>query len=231
MKITILYDNEVYEKSKNKGLKGKWGFSCYIEIEEYNILFDTGGNSIIQLGNMEKLNIKPDKINNVFISHSHWDHIGALNEILLLNNKATIYSPFQFAKKADLPVHYNEILKKISINNNIKIIKEAGIIRKNVYTTGIINNKEQSLIIKTKKGYVIIVGCSHPGIDKILETAAGFGKVYALIGGFHSFNDFKLLDNIDLICPTHCTEYKRKIKSLYPGKCIDGGVGKVIEIL
>ena len=28
----------------------------------------------------------------------------------------------------------------------------------------------------------------------------------------------------------HCTQFKSKIKSLYPEKCIDGGAGKVIEI-
>jgi 7,8-dihydropterin-6-yl-methyl-4-(beta-D-ribofuranosyl)aminobenzene 5'-phosphate synthase len=77
---------------------------------------------------------------------------------------------------------------------------------------------------------VVIVGCSHPGVGDILKAASQFGKVYALIGGFHGFSQFELLKEIELICPTHCTQYKSKIKSLYPEKYIEGGIGKIIEI-
>jgi len=40
MKITIIYDNEVWKK----GLKADWGFSCLVETNGKKILFDTGAN-------------------------------------------------------------------------------------------------------------------------------------------------------------------------------------------
>lgn len=49
---------------------------------------------------------------------------------------------------------------------------------------------EQSLVIETSKGLVILNSCSHGGADNIItEVAATFpGKrLYALIGGFHLF--------------------------------------------
>jgi 7,8-dihydropterin-6-yl-methyl-4-(beta-D-ribofuranosyl)aminobenzene 5'-phosphate synthase len=45
---------------------------------------------------------------------------------------------------------------------------------------------EISLLIKTPKGGVVVVGCSHPGIEKIVEAAAQIEpKIYAVFGGFH----------------------------------------------
>jgi len=68
MKITLVYDNEVYKK----GLKAGWGFSCFIEIENTpKILFDTGANGFILLFNMEKFDIDPKSIEEIFISHAH----------------------------------------------------------------------------------------------------------------------------------------------------------------
>jgi len=55
MKITIIYDNEVSEE----GLEADWGFSCLVEVYGKKILFDTGADGSILLGNMEKLDIDP----------------------------------------------------------------------------------------------------------------------------------------------------------------------------
>jgi len=59
----------------------------------------------------------------------------------------------------------------------------------------------------------------------ILNAASQLGKPYAIIGGLHRFNEFDLLKDLQLVCPTHCTQFKEKIKSLYPEKCVDGGAG------
>lgn len=226
MKLTILYDNEVFIE----GLKAKWGFSCLIEKDEQKILFDTGANGPILLGNMEKLKINPSEIDIIFISHSHWDHIGGLNDLLHLNTKAHIYTPFQLNKEAELSTTYLAILKRLSRDNKIVVLEKSVRITDGLYSTGKLINNEQSLIIKTERGLVVVVGCAHPGIDQILAAASEYGGIYSLIGGFHGFKDFKLLEGIELICPTHCTQYKDEIFSLYPQKCIPGGVGKVIEI-
>jgi 7,8-dihydropterin-6-yl-methyl-4-(beta-D-ribofuranosyl)aminobenzene 5'-phosphate synthase len=45
---------------------------------------------------------------------------------------------------------------------------------------------EISLLIKIPKGGVLQVGCSHPGIEKIVEAAAKIDpQIYAVFGGFH----------------------------------------------
>ena len=89
MRITIIYDNEVYEGQ----LTAKWGFSCLVEYNGHNLLFDTGGDGSILIENMKKLNIDYKQIDTIFISHGHWDHSGGLAEILRLNEKAILYIP------------------------------------------------------------------------------------------------------------------------------------------
>ena len=76
----------------------------------------------------------------------------------------------------------------------------------------------------------MIAGCSHSGVGNILNAASKFGNVYALIGGLHGFREFGLLKDLDLVCATHCTQFKSEIKKLYPEKYIEGGAGKVIVV-
>jgi len=72
MKITIIYDNTAFRKD----LIVDWGFSALVEAKERKILFDTGANGRILLSNMQKLKIDPKGIEDVYISHLHWDHVG-----------------------------------------------------------------------------------------------------------------------------------------------------------
>ncbi|MCU4138653.1 MAG: Metal-dependent hydrolase [Thermodesulfobacteria bacterium] len=211
MKVTIIYDNTAYKKE----LKADWGFSCLVEAFNRKILFDTGTDGNILFSNMEKLGIEPKEIQDVFISHYHFDHTGGLQMFLSVNNQVTLW----------IPPSFNEFLnakKIIKVNKPMKLYD-------GIYSTGELEGIEQSLCIQTKKGIVVIVGCSHPKIDHILQTASQFGKVYGIIGGLHG-NPPEPLKNLDLICATHCTQYKSKIKSLYPEKYIEGGAGRIIEI-
>jgi|SRR6056297_1072886 len=212
MKITIIYDNTLFEK----GFKSDWGFSCFIEIKgKPNILFDTGTKADILFNNMEKLNIYPEDIDEVFISHSHHDHTGGLKELLKLNRSIKVYIPESFKFISE-----NEV---ISVKKPIKLSE-------NVYSTGELNNIEQSLIIIRDEGVVVISGCAHSKVENILKSASQFGKVLYLIGGLHGFNKYELLEDINYICATHCTKNKKQIKNKYPSKWIEGGVGRVIKI-
>ncbi|MCK4730747.1 MAG: MBL fold metallo-hydrolase [Candidatus Aenigmarchaeota archaeon] len=211
MKITIIYDNETWKE----GLKADWGFSCLIEIYNRKILFDTGANGSILLNNMKKLNIDPLEIEEVFISHSHWDHTGGLEDFLRIN-PTKVYVPLSCQE----PHGATEVIK----------IKEPLEIHENIFSTGELRNIEQSLAVKTEKGLIVIAGCSHPGVKNILKAASEFGNPVGLIGGLHGFRDFDLVRDLKLICPTHCTQFKSEIKSRYPDKYIEGGAGKVIEI-
>jgi len=214
MKITIIYDNELYKKD----LTPDWGFSCLVEVENCpKILFDTGANGSILLGNMKKLGLDPKSIEEVFISHAHFDHVGGLSDFLRVNNQVKIYVPVSFALDPSMAKEVITVTEPLQIHGNI-------------YSTGELQGIEQSLVVKTKKGLVVIAGCSHPGVREILHAASEIGEVRTLIGGLHGFNEFNLIDNLDNICPTHCTQFIREIKDLYPDKTIEGGAGRVIVI-
>lgn len=212
MKVTIVYDNTVYKE----GLRADWGFSCLVEAETTpKILFDTGTKGAILLANMEQLDIDPASIEEVFISHAHLDHTGGLSALLGGNDNIKLYVP-----------------RSVRVVRGVKevIYVSAPLqIHENVFSTGEIDHMEQSMAVTTDKGVVLIVGCSHPRMDRILKAASQFGKVYAIIGGMHGFSDFELFQDFELICPAHCTQHTKAIKSLYPEKYIDGGVGQIIE--
>ena len=209
MKITIIYDNTAWDIN----LKSDWGFSCLVEAFGKNILFDTGAKADILLDNMEKLNIDPLQIDEVFISHSHWDHTGGLSCILGLN-PVKVYIPCSFVLSDDN-------VTVIRVNEKLKL-------HDNIYSTGELKSIEHSLIIKENTGVTVIAGCSHPGVREILQAASEFGKVRTLIGGLHGFKEFNLIDPLENICPTHCTRFIKEIKDFYPGKYIEGGAGQVI---
>ena len=213
MKITIVYDNEV----KKGALKADWGFSALIETEKASpILFDTGSSGSILLHNMKELGIEPGDIATIVISHAHGDHTGGLSDILKENENAELYIPSSF--------HTNVTGRKIII------VKEAIQIGENVFSTGELGNTEQSLALKVDKGIFVIAGCSHPGVGNILRAAAKFGKPYGIAGGFHGFRDFKILDELSLIYPCHCTQYKKEIRDLFKDKAVECGAGLVIEL-
>ena len=92
IKIQIIYDNT----SINKDLKPDWGFAALIQGFGKNILFDTGANGKILLGNMQTLNIDPLIISDVFISHCHFDHTGGLSHFLNKNSDIALHAPTSF---------------------------------------------------------------------------------------------------------------------------------------
>jgi len=203
MKITIVYDNEAPPQ-----FKSDWGFACLIQTNETTLLFDTGANSNILLDNMKKLNLDPKSIQAVMLSHDHWDHTGGLSGLLTVNPKITIYKP-TFSNKPQQ-------------------------ITPGFMTTGYLSSwsgiQEQSLLCDTKEGLLVITGCSHPGLENILDTAKKFGKIYAVIGGFHGFKKFDALKGIAIVVPCHCTSHTKEIQKLYPDAYEPGGVGKKLEL-
>lgn len=187
-----------------------------VEINGEKILFDTGANGLVLLQNMDILNIDPLSINTIFISHNHFDHIGGLSEFLNINNRVTIYSP--------------PSLRGIRNAKKIIYLDKPTQISMDIFSTGELEGIEQSMIVKTTKGLIIIAGCSHPNMKKILKATHQFGEIYGIIGGLHDFNQFDLFKDFKLICATHCTRHKSEIKSRFPHQYIEGGVGRIIEV-
>ena len=205
MKLTIVYDNEVFKKGI--GLKPDWGFSCFIQTSAENILFDCGAKGEILLANMQKLGINPKDISKIVISHEHWDHNGGLASLVALLDNVELY--------------------------RLENVKESQMISEGVYTTGRLPGlpvDEQSLILKGKNGFYALVGCSHSGVENILQTSKKFGNIAGIVGGLHDFADFSILKDLDFICPCHCTTFKKDLKQTYPTKFVECGVGKTIDI-
>jgi len=213
MKITIVYDNCTTKPS----LKTDWGFSCLIETEGgAPILFDTGADGAILLHNMEELGINPGDIGTIVISHAHGDHAGGLQDILEVNKDAEIYVP--------------DSLGAGIRGRRVTTVRQPVQISENVFSTGELNGVEQSLALKTDKGIVVVVGCSHPGVGAILDAASEFGEVYGIVGGFHGFSDFDRLRGLSLICTCHCTQYKSELGQLFPEQYIACGAGLELEL-
>ena len=164
---------------------------------------------------MKKLNINPLSIDEVFISHPHFDHIGGLSAFLNENNEVTVYVPVS--------------LRGIRDAKEIIYVDEPMKLHENIFSTGELDHLEQSMAVKTNNGLILFVGCSHPKMEKIFGAVLQFGEIHAIIGGLHGFNQYKLLQDLKMICPAHCTEHTDEIKAIYPETFIEGGVGKIFS--
>lgn len=210
MKITIIYDNT----ARDRRLGADWGFSCLLETVDKKILFDTGANGSLLINNMKYLGIKPADITDIFISHDHWDHTGGL-QIFTSVAGGTCFIPENFSQETDIPT--------------VRIGKAPQEIYDNIWSTGTLDGLEQSLAIKQSDQVVVITGCSHPGVELILDVAGTIGKVTALIGGLHGFDNIDALDGLSLVCPTHCTQHIEDIRRRLPQIYKEGGAGSIVE--
>lgn len=211
MRIKIVYDSTTIRED----LQSDWGFAAVVETGKSNILFDAGADGDILLSNMQKMGLDPAQIDTVFISHHHFDHTGGLAAFLAKNNRVALWVP--------------ESLRGVRNAASVTHVSEAIAIDHNIFSTGELKGIEQSLIIKTDKGMILLVGCSHPGLGAIMKAAEPYGDIYAIVGGYHGFRQFELLKDVQKICPTHCTQAIDALRTLYPDKYITGGVGTVID--
>lgn len=231
MRLTILFDNFPYKE----GLKTSWGFSCLINND---FLFDTGGDGEVLLYNMKKLKIDPKKIERIFISHDHWDHTGGLSQVLKETQNPKVYILKSFSESTKIKIE-NQGAEKIEMNKSENLFDDF-------YSTGELGTwiKEQSLVIKSPKGLIVLTGCAHPGVVNIITRVKEIFKeeIYLVMGGFHlgGYPRKEILEIIlnfqDLgvkkVGPSHCTGDRPRefFKQEYRDDFIEVGVGKVIEI-
>jgi 7,8-dihydropterin-6-yl-methyl-4-(beta-D-ribofuranosyl)aminobenzene 5'-phosphate synthase len=113
------------------------------------------------------------------------------------------------------------------------------------YTTGGIDGasiSEQALVLVTARGLVVVTGCTHPGIVRIVEQARDLfgGPIFLVMGGFHLGNksekelksilaDFRRL-GVDRVVPLHCSGHRAVVmlEQEYKAKFIEAGVGRII---
>ena len=261
--------------TNGKGI-GEWGYSALVEVDGRKILFDTGSRPKTVLLNAEELNIDLSDVQDVFLSHHHWDHIGGL---LTLRKELKKQNP-----KALNRIHVGEGIfsKRVNSDNTIFAIRdelEADGVKFITYSnnqelfpgvwitgpisrlhdernwsgngkietdSGIIDDnipEDQSLVIDTKNGLILISGCGHAGLINTLEHVSKNGndqKIFTIIGGFHLFSASeeqlkwtasKLRDfGITKIIGAHCTGINalytlRDLLEMNRGDAIVGSVG------
>jgi len=213
MNIKILYDNE-----GKKGFQSGWGFAALVDD---TTLFDTGENAASLFANMQAFAVYPEQIKQVVLSHEDWDHVGG---IALLKQCKTV--------NVYVPAGASCSLKKdiTSLNPNVSVFEAVHdtTIDSDKFVTATLGSgkKEISLAVRTSKGLVLVTGCAHPGLDKVMANARQFGDIYAVIGGFHGFSKLKALADVPVIVPCHCTKknskcwtcIRIKLASLVPGR-------------
>jgi 7,8-dihydropterin-6-yl-methyl-4-(beta-D-ribofuranosyl)aminobenzene 5'-phosphate synthase len=233
--ITVVYDNVNY----NSTLTSEWGFGCVIQTEKDTVLFDTGGNGKVLLNNMEKLNIDPRSIHSVIISHNHYDHQGGLKDFLSVHSKVTVFIPNSSPAGLDQEIQSTGAIavRVDSFTQINETMFSAGELKGNI--------PEQSLVVHSSQGLVIITGCAHPGIVRIIEQVKSLFPaevIYLTIGGFHLKSEsiqhieeiVKTLqeDGVQTIAPSHCTGEAaiRIFKNRFGKNFIESGVGRRIVI-
>lgn len=162
------------------GFATGWGNAFLIRGGGACVLFDTGCEGPLLLGNLKKLGVSPGKIGVVVLSHNHWDHTGGLWALLACSGKVRVFMPAMFPEA---------FRKKVRAAGGLVVsIKGPRKIAEGIYSGGQLRGRkwEHALVLKSSAGPVLITGCAHPGIVSVAERCAKlFGKPYLLAGGFH----------------------------------------------
>jgi len=241
-RVTILYD----AFGESKDLTKDWGYSALVEHEGKRILFDTGNNAATFEHNVKALGVDLRKLDFVVISHRHTDHASGLRYVLSVNPNVTVYVPADGANgfggvaipksflRADesLPVqmryfggaepekfaagklfdtgHFVLVDKTTEVSPGIFLVRTVS------QKKGTLELPELTLAIKRPKGLLLVDGCSHAGIEAILQEASTVdARTEIVFGGLHLVTT--PLDEIDTLVVNLQTKWK--VQRVAPGHC------------
>jgi len=239
--ITILYDAFGADPSMSKD----WGFSALVEVAGKRILFDTGNDAGIFAANVKAKGVDLKTLDFAVLSHRHSDHMAGLNYVLSVNPTVKIYAPKEgfgiygsslpssfYRKDESLPPEMRyyggsppQVLKFGAAwqGANFELIDKTTEIAAGMTLIALVSDapgtkelKELSLAINTPAGVVLVVGCSHPGIERIVEAAAAINpKIQLIAGGFHlvAASDEVIAKAVAALKDTF------KVENVAPGHC------------
>jgi 7,8-dihydropterin-6-yl-methyl-4-(beta-D-ribofuranosyl)aminobenzene 5'-phosphate synthase len=191
--LTILPLVEQY--SAVEGAATEPGVSYLVRTDDETILFDVGWNRRNEhpsplLRNMELLGVSPGDIDSVFISHVHLDHVGgrhcqAGRTFALSANDVDLSEVRAFVPTA--MTHPSAQVKVIDGPRKLAPgVASGGPIMRAIWLTGPVF--EQTMLVNVAgKGVVMIVGCGHPSLAKLIERAQAATDLplYGVVGGLH----------------------------------------------
>jgi 7,8-dihydropterin-6-yl-methyl-4-(beta-D-ribofuranosyl)aminobenzene 5'-phosphate synthase len=268
-RITILYDAFGTDPAMTKD----WGFSALVEIAGKRILFDTGDNAEIFAANVKAKAVDLAKLDFVVLSHRHSDHMAGLSHVLSVNPTVMIYAPKEtfgiygsslpssfYRKDETLPPEARyfdgkppEVMKfgAAWANAHFELIDKTTEISPGITLIALISDapgtkelKELSLAVNTPDGIVLVVGCSHPGIERIVEAAAAISpRIHLIAGGFHLVaapddviakvvTALKDQFKVENIAPGHCTGEPTftALKKAFGDKYLYAGLGTSLTV-
>jgi 7,8-dihydropterin-6-yl-methyl-4-(beta-D-ribofuranosyl)aminobenzene 5'-phosphate synthase len=239
--ITILYD----AFGKPSAMQKDWGYSAFIEYGGKRILFDTGNNPEILAKNAKAKGIDLSRLDFVVLSHRHGDHMGGMDHLLRANPNVKIYAPKEnfgvygsslpstfyrrdeslapeqryYEGSAPATMKFGSAWPRAAfelIDRSIEIAPGIHLIALVSDKPGTLELVELSLAIETPEGLVLVVGCSHPGIEKIVAAAASLDEqIHLIAGGLHlvAAKD----EDIDKIAKSMHDTWK--VQYIAPGHC------------
>ncbi len=217
-RLIVLNDN-----TPSVGLLNEWGWSVLVE-GRHRFIFDADTNPLVLANNSKVLGVSLRDLEFGFLSHWHRDHYGGFQYIAELNPGLKLYSP---------PGNF-----AMAIRWGLRpVTPEKGHIMDDLWTSGVIDGFEHALGIETPSGLVVIVGCSHPGVERLTREildASGHRRAHIVIGGFH-YPSISSLDKVaemsELIAPAHCSgdTAKAYVQKNYPEKFVAVRTGSMLE--
>ena len=269
-RVTILYD----AFGESAQLTKDWGFSALVEHNGKRILFDTGNNAAIFEHNVKALGVDLTKLDFVVISHRHADHTTGLKYVLSVNPSVTVYVPMDGANgfgAAPIPDTYFRaddslptkmrywggtkpeglIFGKLYDTGNFVLVNQLTevlpgifLVRTASQKTGSLELPELTLAIKGSNGLLLVDGCSHAGIEAILEAVSVVDpRTEIVFGGLHLVTtpvveidalveNLKTKWKVQRIAPGHCTGEPAfaRLKKAYGESYLYAGLGTTVEI-
>jgi len=244
-----------------------------VEVAGKRILFDTGNDADIFAANVKAKGVDLKTLDFVVLSHRHSDHMAGLNYVLSVNPTVRIYAPKEgfgiygsslpssfYRKDETLPPemrYYSgeppQTMKFGAAWHGAKfeLIDKTTEISPGITLIALVSDapgtkelKELSLAVNTAEGMVLVVGCSHPGIDKIVEAAAAINpKIHIVAGGFHlvvasddvvakAVTALKDTFKVESIAPGHCTGEPTfaALKKAFGDRYLYAGLGTTLPL-